>query len=115
MDSFNFLYFLNPFIFATYTPIIAIISFTNSSSGSNLSFSLNTIIFPFEYLVINSSISSYPNLVNLSANLYTNLNSAEMLGNPLINLHIDSTSQLFDKLNLSHFSGLIMIIFLLYI
>ena len=60
------LYFLKPLIFATYTFIIDIISFTNSSSGSNLSFSFRTIIFPPEYFSISSSKNSNPNLVNLS-------------------------------------------------
>jgi hypothetical protein len=60
------LYFLNPLILATYTFIIAIISLTISSSCSNLSGSLIIIIFPFEYLVIISSINSKSNLVNLS-------------------------------------------------
>ena len=68
IDLFTFilLYFLNPFIFATYTFNIDITSFTNSSSGSIKSLWFNIIIFPFEYLLINSSINSNPNLVNLS-------------------------------------------------
>jgi hypothetical protein len=67
-----FLYFLKPLILATYTFIIAIISFSISSSGSNFSGSLIIVIFPFEYLVIISSINSKPNLVNLSLWATTN-------------------------------------------
>ena len=60
------LYFLNPFIFATNIFIICNTSSTNSSCGS-LSFCPDIIvIFPFEYFFIISSISSYPNLHNLS-------------------------------------------------
>jgi hypothetical protein len=70
---FNFLYLLRPFNLATYTFINAIISCTISSSGSIFSFTFKTIIFPFEYLLIISSIKSYAYLVKQSLNATTNL------------------------------------------
>ena len=64
--NYNLLYFLNPFIFATKIFIICNTSSTNSSFGSLFSTSFIIVILPLEYLNIKSSISSYPNLHNLS-------------------------------------------------